>query len=102
MWIETKEQLPKPGMPVLVFVQNVYGDKTRRLRAQYAAKFTLEQSSEDDTDPDYDEKTDQYYCKPGWYETNEFDEVHWRIEGDVTHWMPLPDPPIVSQAASRA
>jgi len=95
MWIETKDKMPEYGVPVLVFVQGVYGNKTRRLRASYAAKHTQEQSELADGDADYDEATDEYYCPEGWYETNEFEEVHWRVEGEVTHWMPLPEPPLV-------
>ena len=94
MWVETKDRMPKSGEPVLVFVQGVYGNKTRRLRACYAAKYTLVQSElANDDNADYDEGTDEHYCAEGWYETNEFEEVHWRIDGEVTHWMPLPEPP---------
>ena len=96
MWIETKDKMPEPGIPVLVYVQNVYGDKTRRLRAQYADKHMLEMEvviSDCEDDVDYSEAEDTYYVKPGWYETNENEETHWRIIGDVTHWMPLPEPP---------
>lgn len=93
-WTETKDRLPESGVPVLVFVQGVYGDKTRRLRAHYAEKNTLVQSDlfEGD-DTDYDDDTGTCYCKEGWYEANEFEEVHWRIDGEVTHWMPLPESP---------
>jgi hypothetical protein len=31
--------------------------------------------------------------KPGWYETNEYEETHWAVSDPVTHWMKLPDPP---------
>lgn len=91
-WISTKVELPQSGVPVLVFVQGVYGNKTRRLRAEYAAKFALAASEEDEV-ADYDEVADEYYCPEGWYESNEFEEIHYRIEGEITHWMPLPDPP---------
>ena len=102
MWIETKDKMPESGAPVLVFVQGVYGNKTRRLRASYAAKHTLVQSElANDDNVDYDETTDEYYCAEGWYETNEFEEVHWRIDGEVTHWMPLPEPPNAALTGER-
>jgi hypothetical protein len=94
-WIPVSERLPDPGVPVLVFVPHAYGDSSgsRRLRAQYAAEKTLEQSDDSIESGIYDSATDTYWCEPGWYETNEYEGVHWRIQGDVTHWMPLPAAP---------
>lgn len=93
--LTTPETYPKPGVPVIVFVTKVYGDKTRKLRAQYAARHTLELGDDQEPwgDDCYDEETDTYYCPEGWYETNEFEETNWHIDGEVTHWMPLPAPP---------
>jgi hypothetical protein len=59
----------------------------------YAAAKTLEAA--DDEDGEYDEERDAYFVKPGWYETNEYEEVHWAVHDPVTHWMPLPEPPTV-------
>jgi len=97
-WISVKNKLPDPEKPVLVFVQNVYeGKLTRRLRAFYAPKYTIEQGACEDeyNGYEYNEEKDNYYLCEGWYENNEFDEVNWKIDGDVTHWMPLPEPPIL-------
>ena len=77
---------------MLAYYKN-YWDLGRRIRAQYAGEYELEQAPECDGDSDYDEAEDTYYCKPGWYETNEHDEIHWAVDEPVTHWMPLPDPP---------
>ena len=96
-WIKCSEQMPKPGVPVLAFVQQLEGRKwTRRIRAMYAAERTLEASIEDLADDgyDYDEDRDTYFVKPGWYENNEYEETHWSVNDPVTHWMPLPDPPV--------
>lgn len=91
-WISVKERLPEAGVPVIAFVApNEYG-KTRTIRAQHAPPLTLEQADECEGGV-YDEATDTYYCDEGWYETNEYEEVHWNVGGVVTHWMPLPDPP---------
>lgn len=93
-WISVKSAMPKTGTPVIAFVENVYGNKnaTRRIRAEYAAPKSLP-LHEDAEGGEYDETTDQYYCEEGWYESNEFEETHWRVDGDVTNWMPLPSPP---------
>ena len=95
LWIKVADQLPKSGLPVIAFVQSAFGnaEATQRIRAQYAAKFTLE-SGDDEDFGEYDEVTDQYYCPPGWYETNEFEDTHWAVDGTVTHWMLLPEPPV--------
>jgi hypothetical protein len=96
-WISVEDLLPVPGVPVLVFVADAYGGNvprnTLRLRAQYSDGKSLESVDEDEDGGVYDEATDTYYVREGWYETNEFEETHWRINGTVTHWMPLPEPP---------
>lgn len=46
-----------------------------------------------DEGAEYDEETDKYYWPPGWYEWNEHEEMHWAVDGVVTHWMKLPDAP---------
>lgn len=98
-WIRVADRMPEPGAYVLAYYRNSYG-KGRRIRAMYAAKFTLEQSPEGELGgaEDYDEATDRYYVPIGWYECNEHEEVNWRVdEGEVSHWMPLPDPPEADQ-----
>lgn len=89
-WTETKTELPESGVPVIIASRNGAG-KPRRLRAMYAAPLTLPLHMDcDDDNADYDEASDEYYCPEGWYENNEYDEINWRVEGTVTHWMPLP------------
>ena len=92
-WIRVEDALPESGVPVIAFVPR-YGGHTnsRRIRAQYAAKHSLEQHMEADGG-DYDEASDTYYCEPGWYEDNEYEEIHWCVSDEVTHWQPLPQPP---------
>ena len=92
-WRHVDEEMPKSGVPVIALITNPLG-KTRRIRAAYAATNTLPLDSEAEDDAaTYDEATDTYYCSEGWYETNEYEETHWRVEDPVTHWMPLPSPP---------
>lgn len=90
-WIKVEDRLPEAEVPVLVFVHLPTG-KTRRLRAEYAPRFTVEASYEDEA-VDYDEENDAYWLPEGWYESNEYEETHWAITDPITHWMPLPEPP---------
>ncbi len=93
-WVSAAANLPQEGIPVLARVRwrMCDGWKYRTIRAQYAGQYSLE-AADDNDDSDYDENTDQYYAKEGWYEDNEFEETHWRVGGEVTHWMALPEPP---------
>ena len=34
------------------------------------------------------------YWPEGWYESNEHEETSWCVDETVTHWMPLPAPPL--------
>ena len=89
--IPVTERMPEPDMPVLIAVRRSNGT-TRRLRASYAPPKTLPVGFEMHADDfgEYDEETDEYYCPEGWYEHNEYDDVHWAVEGEVTHWWELP------------
>lgn len=91
-WISVKDMLPENRKPVLAVVKEdafIYV-----VRASYAKKFDIESTTDYDEEFfDYDEKTDAYYCKPGWYENNVFEDIHWGVCGEVTHWMPLPELP---------
>lgn len=77
----------------MAFIPSYFdGGKSRRIRAQYVPPKTLEQSLECEGG-EYDEETDTFYCEEGWYETNEYEDVHWAVIDAVSHWMPLPDAP---------
>ena len=90
-WIPVSEQLPKGGHPVLV----ACGKKV--LRAAHAGKFELAEENwgwfNDGEGSDYNEATDMTYWPEGWYEWNEWEEIHWALETPPTHWMPLPEAP---------
>lgn len=91
-WIPIAKKMPEPGVPVIALVNpNEYGKK-RRIRAMWAPAKTLELAL-DAEGGEYDEEDDKYYCEEGWYETNEYEEVHWNVSGTVTHWQPLPPYP---------
>ena len=91
-WIETSKQMPKAGEPVIAFVEREGNEWRRRIRAMWCPRFTMESSAEDDN-CEYHEESDQYYVPEGWYEDNEYEETHWKVDDPVTHWMPLPEPP---------
>jgi hypothetical protein len=89
-WEKTSESKPESEVPVIVFVR-LPGGKTRRLRAMWIPRWTVEAG--DSETYEYLEGKDEYFILEGWYERNEFDEDNWHIDGEVTHWMPLPEPP---------
>lgn len=103
-WINVEDQLPDSGKTVFATYLNRLG-KLRRIRAQYIAPKTREQNPDnDELEGEYDEATDTYYWTAGWYERidNWSDYSHVAVcEGNVTHWMPMPDAPIATQTGSK-
>ena len=93
-WVPVTERMPEPGIPALAAFIYPHHQTRRVIRAIWADRYTLPASDEywDDT-ADYKEDEDEYYVTPGWYESNEFDEVSWKVCEEVTHWMPLPPHP---------
>jgi len=96
-WIKvTEDSYPEPEMPVIAYVQQAFGKPGifRRIRATWIPAFTALADDNDEYESgEYDEATDEYYIREGWYEHNEFEDTHWRVDGNVTHWMNLPGPP---------
>jgi hypothetical protein len=88
-WRLTSEEMPTANVPVIARYVNALGNE-RRIRAMWAALKSLECVVECCDDADYDEDTDTYWCRPGWYEENEHEETHWWVDEEVTHWLPLP------------
>ncbi len=94
-WVPVVERLPKPGQYVLAVFRYSTG-KQVVIRAMHAPPKTL---SEEDygefvtEGAEYDEATDTTYWQEGWYECNDNEETHWRVNEEVTHWMPLPEVP---------
>ena len=94
-WIKTSDRMPKNGVPVIAFVASFEGGKhSRRIRAMYTTKGRLEVHPDHADDfGEYDEDKDDYFCPEGWYENNCYEEVHFHVANEVTHWMPLPKEP---------
>lgn len=85
-WIAVTTEMPKPGRFVLAAFRNSLGN-ARVVRAEYSDGRTLQANDEaDDADEDG-------YAPAGWYESNEYEECHWRIDDPVEYWMPLPKSP---------
>jgi len=96
--IESTDDLPKHGRKVIAFYKNRAG-RSRRVMAQHFESYTRECNCEHECDCHYSELKDCYYYPEGWYEL--FDNCdEWSfmsIEGEVTHWMQLPNNPQVAR-----
>ena len=94
-WTAVSDGLPD-GIVLACYTNNY--NKGRIIRAAYVKKFTQESEDIDGFDVQYDEETDTYYDCEGWYEMidnwGDYSSVAV-TEGTVTHWMPLPAPPVI-------
>ena len=99
-WIPVTERLPDSERIVLVSALT----KTFRHRhTLMAAHIGHHEFTTEDTDwreyeggTEYDEENDCFWIPECWYEVNTIDDNgNWIIDSeyDVTHWMPLPEPP---------
>lgn len=93
-WVACAERMPASGVTVLACYTNSAGN-VRRIRAEWVAAKTIE-SDADSEISEYDEATDCYYDPEGWYEKidnwGDYSSVAV-VEGEITHWMPLPAAP---------
>ena len=97
-WIPVAERMPENGVTVLAAYQNELGN-WRRIRARWIAAKTVESYGDSDIG-EYDEATDTYYDPEGWYECMEnWDEYAYVAvhHGEPTHWMPLPEAPVMKE-----
>ncbi len=94
-WVKVSDKLPPAEVPVIAYFVNEYG-KRRRIKAFYAPRFAVETSVDGDWF-EYNNESgddDNAYLPMGWYECNEFEDTHWHVTAEVTHWMLLPLPPV--------
>lgn len=92
-WIPVDLKLPAHGTNVLATYKNSHG-KRRFIIGHYLERWK-EESLDDDNNDEYSEESDMYYLKEGWYENLEnWDYSSVAVsEGQVSHWIPLPDGP---------
>lgn len=94
-WISVDERLPGPGVIVLAFFRNCYGNG-RVVRAHHAPKHTIEAGHWDE-DAETDNTEDGSFEPEGWYEDPAAGEtltfISPQSDGVVSHWMTLPAAP---------
>jgi len=92
-WISVEDDLPEKKC-IATYI-NSMGNR-RYIIASYFSKHQVESNGEDDAYDEYCEDKDCYFYCEGWYEQQdnwaEYSSI-FVTEGDVTHWMPLPDDP---------
>lgn len=96
-WISVKDELPGSTRKVLAVYKNKLGH-WRTIIAKWIEAKTLEAEGDcwEYELTEYDEDSDCYWVKPGWFECIENWDEYTMItvhEGEITHWMPLPPKP---------
>ena len=100
--LRTIDKLPDSGVPVLIFMQHVNGDREFRI-AMYALDGELKADSDmilsqsDVLIVNFDDETDTWYCNEGLYEKADGSncDYEWYLMDDsecITHWLPLNKP----------
>lgn len=99
-WISVKDKLPEPETEVLaVCVRNgyrficpvIFEDGTMLTQNSMWNWYELENYGT------YSEENDDYFIPEGWWENRQFtpDDIYNNpVDCTVTHWMPLPEPPM--------
>lgn len=104
-WISVDERLPESGVHCLISctVKRINGTHGQYICVgYYAEKFKhLAYGVDDDCVSEYNEEDDEFYISEGWYEVikNWDDYGFVAIDDFVTHWMPLPEPPVMKGGA---
>lgn len=99
-WISVKDKLPEPETEVLaVCVRNgyrficpvIFEDGTMLTKNSMWNWYELENYGT------YNKENDDYFVPEGWWENRQFtpDDIYNNpVDCAVTHWMPLPEPPM--------
>lgn len=108
-WISVKERLPESRVKVIAILQSKTFPRYKPITI-LAHIGEHEQTTDDydwrdcECDTEYDEEKDCYWVKECWYEVNEVDDnPNWIIDSDydVTHWMPMPEPPKADETCKQ-
>lgn len=99
-WINVEEKLPEAEQEVRVLCKASWNPKyLYQCQAFYEPEGMLREKSDYGWDyeccSEYSEEDDDYFVNPGWYERiHNWDDYNAvGIADEVTHWMPLPEPP---------
>jgi hypothetical protein len=99
-WIPVTDRLPDSNRTVLVSALTKCFRHRHTLMVSHVGhhEFTTEDIEwrEYEGETEYDEQNDCFWIPECWYEVNAIDDNgNWIIDSeyDVTHWMPLPEPP---------
>lgn len=96
-WIKCSDKMPESTQRVLAYYQE--RGKNRIELACYIHHRTVKAedyfSEESAGCEDYDELTDTVWVDAGWYEDSWVADTNWRLDENITHWMPLPQCPVV-------
>lgn len=106
-WIPVTEKLPEAETEVLILAsRKIYSLKSHSHTTHHiittgmyedGTKRTEDSNWWWETDGfEYDEERDDYIIPEGWWEYKHYngDEQHnYAVDNEVTHWMPLPEPP---------
>lgn len=102
-WISVKKIKPECEEEVLVRVKHEYPNGKLYYITTTAIYEDGKMNTDDsiwywdnDVDFDYDEENDEYLIPEGWWEYRHYnpDDVYNNmIDGEVTHWMKLPNSP---------
>lgn len=97
-WINVKDRMPKQEECVLLLCKTQYGTSYKCIGFYESGTMRRDDSDycwDYEVCDIYDEENDDYLVNKGWFERvfNWDDYSACGIEDDVTHWMPLPEPP---------
>ena len=106
-WISVKDRLPEAETEVLILAsRKTYSLKSRSHSTHHTITTGMYEDGTKRTEDsnwwweadgfEYDEERDDYIIPEGWWEYKHYngDEQHnYAVDDEVTHWMPLPQPP---------
>ena len=100
-WTSVARAVPDTTKKVLATYLNKLGN--RRIVIANWVQARTQKTQWDDEEfgiSEYDESSDEFFLKEGWYECIENNEeygMYWIYEGEVTHWAPMPLGPNTSE-----